>query len=265
MFSPNPNQKQLVVADIAIRQDQDGRYCLNDLHKASGDEKLHQPSNWLRTDQTKSLVKELTDPQNRGSEQNQPLKVYKGGDGWQGTFVRRELVYAYAMWISPSFHIKVIRGYDTMVTQAPAVDLASMSRLELIKYAIAVEEKRLDAKRRVEELRPGAELLDRIAAAEGAFSLHGTARILQQGPNNFCAWLHELGWITRRSPNGRYIASPEKVEAGLLRNGVLPPKRKTQSQPEPDGGKKHDRVIVTPKGLALLGLILRTGNPEISL
>lgn len=26
----------LVISDVAIRQDTEGRYCLNDLHKASG-------------------------------------------------------------------------------------------------------------------------------------------------------------------------------------------------------------------------------------
>ena len=32
----NPNTQPLVIGDFSIRQDEDGRYCLNDLHKASG-------------------------------------------------------------------------------------------------------------------------------------------------------------------------------------------------------------------------------------
>jgi anti-repressor protein len=81
----------LTVCDTAIRQDAEGRYCLNDLHRAAGGEKRHQPSDWLRLDQTKELVAEVDIPGNPGIWSKQGL----------GTFVAKELVYAYAMWISP--------------------------------------------------------------------------------------------------------------------------------------------------------------------
>mgnify|MGYP003607485341 CR=1 FL=1 len=102
-----------------------GLYCLNDLHKAAGGEKRHQPSNWLRVDQTKELINELSSeavPQNRGTEKNQPVITFQGGDGPQGTFVCKELVYAYAMWISPRFHLRVIRAFDALMQECKTHD-----------------------------------------------------------------------------------------------------------------------------------------------
>lgn len=104
----------LVVADTLINKDMDGRYCLNDLHRAAGLEDRHKPANFIRLDSTEALIMEI----DRCSDlSNGPIKVLQGGIN-QGTYVVKELVYAYAMWISPAFHIKVIRAYDAMVTEA---------------------------------------------------------------------------------------------------------------------------------------------------
>lgn len=35
------------IDDLTIRQDSEGRFCLNDLHKAAGGKSRHQPSKWL--------------------------------------------------------------------------------------------------------------------------------------------------------------------------------------------------------------------------
>lgn len=53
---------QLVVADVLINRDSDGRFCLNDLHKAAGGEKRHQPSDWLRIQQAQELISEVELP-----------------------------------------------------------------------------------------------------------------------------------------------------------------------------------------------------------
>ena len=50
----NPNSQPLVIGEFSIRQDDEGRYCLNDLHKASGGENKHAPYRFIRLDQKES-------------------------------------------------------------------------------------------------------------------------------------------------------------------------------------------------------------------
>ncbi|MFC4821139.1 KilA-N domain-containing protein [Dokdonella ginsengisoli] len=101
---------ELTIIDTPIRLDGEGRYSLNDLHRAAGSEAKHQPSNWLRLDQTQALCAEIDQSSDVRSAQ-----VVVGGTA-PGTYVAKELVYAYAMWISAAFHLKVIRAFDAMMT-----------------------------------------------------------------------------------------------------------------------------------------------------
>lgn len=116
----NPNNKPFVIGEFTIRQDEDGRYCLNDLHKASGELAKHKPSNFLRNQQTQDLIIEIESSQidrcsNLSIDQN-ALNVIKGGEK-QGAYAVKEIVYAYAMWISAKFHLMVIRAYDSLVME----------------------------------------------------------------------------------------------------------------------------------------------------
>ena len=116
----NPNNQLLVIGDFPIRQDEDGRYCLNDLHKASGNDQKHFPAYFLRNQQTKDLIN-LIELENYDVQicisKKQAVNSVKGKGKEQGTYVVKELVYAYAMWISAKFHLQVIRAYDSMVTR----------------------------------------------------------------------------------------------------------------------------------------------------
>ena len=112
----------LVVAGLSIRQDAEGRYSLNDLHQASGGEDRHVPAKFLRLDSTVALIDEISNcPEtvNKKAVDSTPGR-------YGGSSVVKELVYAYAMWISPSFHLKVIRGYDAMATGDVDAVMASM-------------------------------------------------------------------------------------------------------------------------------------------
>lgn len=102
---------KLILSDVKVSINEQGLYRLNDLHKASGSEEKDAPKEWLSNKQTQSLIKEITD----GGISPIGLEVIRGGNK-QGTYACKELVYAYAMWISPSFHLKVIRAFDALAS-----------------------------------------------------------------------------------------------------------------------------------------------------
>lgn len=91
---------QISVANVSVRQF-DNLYSLNDLHKASGGEARHKPSNWLQNKQTADLIAEIEIAGIPAIQKKQGL----------GTFVSKELVVHYGMWISPAFSLKVIRAF----------------------------------------------------------------------------------------------------------------------------------------------------------
>ena len=103
------------ISNVFIRQD-GNLYNLNDLHKASGAENRHKPSLWLQNQQTNDLIDEIVKAGNPALDKNQNvIKVVKGGNK-SGTFVCKELVYAYATWISAKFFLLVIRTFDAVVS-----------------------------------------------------------------------------------------------------------------------------------------------------
>lgn len=95
------------IGDVSIRQ-LDGLFSLNDLHRSSGGESKHQPALFLRLDQTQALVSEIS---SSTDSQSLAVKTVLGKGKQQGTYACRELVIAYAAWISAAFHLKVIRVF----------------------------------------------------------------------------------------------------------------------------------------------------------
>lgn len=123
----------IVISNTSIGQDEHGRYCLNHLHKAAGGHKRHQLANWLRSYTTKELIAELekehsSETKGQTSKTSFAIHVTQGGQN-PSTYAVKELVYAYAMWISPKFHLHVIRAFDGQ--PAPALPAPEAS-IELI-------------------------------------------------------------------------------------------------------------------------------------
>lgn len=106
----------ITISAVSIRQDNQSRFSLNDLHKASivdgQNARTKEPGKFLASPQTIELVAEY-ETQNLGIK---AIEKIIGRGKAQGTYAVKELVYAYAMWISPKFALQVIRAYDAMQT-----------------------------------------------------------------------------------------------------------------------------------------------------
>ena len=92
----------LAILNTSIRS-YENLFSLNDLHQASGNLTKHKPAFFLRIDMTKDLIAEIE------KETPNALKVIRGAQG--GTYACEELMLAYAMWISPKFHLIVLRAF----------------------------------------------------------------------------------------------------------------------------------------------------------
>ncbi|MFP1006307.1 KilA-N domain-containing protein [Acinetobacter baumannii] len=116
----NPNTQPLVIGEFMIRQDDDGRYSLNDLHKAGGDLRKDRPGFFIENEKTQELIAAIeSENHDAGNPAScrKAVNIIRGRGKEQGTYVVKELVYSYAMWISAKFHLIVIRAYDALVMQ----------------------------------------------------------------------------------------------------------------------------------------------------
>ncbi len=96
-----PTQADFVIHEV------NGLYSLNDLHKASGGENRHRPTFFLQNQETQAIITAI--------EQDGSIAYNTiNGGHHRGTYVCRELVYRYAMWISAQFSLMVIRAFDRM-------------------------------------------------------------------------------------------------------------------------------------------------------
>lgn len=166
----------LTIAGTDIRQDDQGRYSLNDLHKAAGKLRRHEPGLWLQNQQTQALIRELeTTGISRSFDGDHssdlcsaenfsttgiPVVTTINGGKNRGTYVCKELVYSYAMWISPAFTLTVIRTFDAVMTRnlrspylAPLLSDLEFTKGIKLKYKLILQDQSHLAMRRLTEAR----------------------------------------------------------------------------------------------------------------
>jgi len=230
---------QLFVIDgVSVRRDLDGRYCLNDLHRAAvasgANERTKEPGKFLSSPQTIELVQELETTQILGSN---PVESFGGRNG--GTYVCKELVYAYAMWISPKFNLTVIRTFDAVVTQqansrltdqvqAGAILLESMARtLNLSNSSKLGGYQKLQKLAGLPDLSPSYAIDAPAGAVDGSSrSTQSLSAILKQNnirmsANQVYQQLAKLGVVEQKERNSRTGANGVKKFWSLTAKGCM--------------------------------------------
>ena len=134
----------LVCFNIQIRQDAQGRYCLNDLHKAaiaSGlDVERKNPSDFFRTDMAKNFVESL---KKVDETTHNPVVTKEGRNG--GTYAVRLLAQRYCGWLSSDFEVIVYSAFDKfIISEQVRIAERQAARLEFPDMTNAILEHRTE-------------------------------------------------------------------------------------------------------------------------
>lgn len=249
----------LTIADTTIRTDVAGRYCLNDLHRAAGGAGKDKPGNWLASNQTRALIGELEG--GLLESQHPPLATVNDGRN-NGTYAAKELVYAYAMWISPVFHLKVIRAYDAMVSKPALPDFtdpiaAGEAWLVAMKEAKRLSQEKEQAEAALRVAAPKVELADNFLAAdngvEGNVAVKALAREFNIGRNRLYAILRARGFFMEDN-----LPYQQHVDAGRFFNHP-------STYTDKDGQQRQTMTVrFTAKGIAHCRALLQRHYPELA-
>ena len=241
----------LVVMQTPIRQDHEGRYCLNDLHRAAGGEKRHQPSNWVNLIGTHALVQAIEKANTKeGRQQSESIVSTKG----LGTFVAKELAYDFAGWISKDFYLKLVRTYEELQTERlRAVEgnaLPDFSDPVAAARAWANQTERMQAisklavaqQRHIEEVAPAVEFHAAVARAENTLSIAQFARIMGIGERKLFELLRVNGVLITGGPRHNL---PYQMQLNYNRFKVV---ERTHTDSVTGSVHVRGQTRITPKG-----------------
>lgn len=106
----------LVINNVQITTDEIGRFSLNDLHKAAGGKPKQKAALFLKLDSVQKVAEVLK----VANPTFEPISI-KRGRYTGGTWVCKELVYKYAMWVDAEFEVKVIQTFDQVSSKGKAI------------------------------------------------------------------------------------------------------------------------------------------------
>lgn len=131
----------------------------------------------------------------------------------------------------------------------PQINLNDPAQLRSLLLTYSEKQEALE--RRVAELLPSEQALNRLAKADGSLCITDAAKALQMRPKDLFNWLRENGWIYKRPGSAYHLGYHSKIAAGLLEHKITTVHRSDGSE------KVTEQVRITPKGLAKLAQIIK--------
>ena len=205
-----------VIAGVEITTDEQGRFNLNALHKASGGRDAKRPKTWLDTKQAQELLEELRQDSALGQE---ILNVTKGGVA-PGTFAHELLAVSYAGWISPAFQLKVNQVFldyrNGRLQPVPQFDPATALNdpATMRSLLLGYTEKVLALQDQIKEIQPKADALDLLTADHKTLTFTQAVKIISIKRDTFTNYLATKKWTYRQ--NGSWVAYQNRIQSGDL-------------------------------------------------
>lgn len=206
---------------------------------------------WLRLKSTEEFVNALS------SDMQIPIsaliKVVKGGNAEQGTWLHEDVALEFARWLSPKFAIWCNRRIKELLTKG-TTSIAQLSRKELALMVIQAEEEKerlmIENKAQADKIAedaPKVEFHDNVVASSDTCLVRELAKILTQ--RGFKIGQYRLYEILR---NEGYLAKSgadyNQPTQQYVERGLFEVDRKPWTDPK---GQQHigKTSKVTPKGI----------------
>ncbi|QTL40954.1 KilA-N domain-containing protein [Xenorhabdus budapestensis] len=124
-----------MVVGVEITTDSEGRFNLNALHKASGENENKAPNQWLRTKYAKELIAELEAKLLKNNQTaylqsgQKAIDVNNGGTS-PGTYAHELIAVSYAGWIRPDFQLDVNQAFIDFKSGKSGISINALPSLD---------------------------------------------------------------------------------------------------------------------------------------
>lgn len=178
-----------IIKQTPIRRDQEGRYCLNDLHRAAGGDEKHAPWRFIRLQTTTALAEAISKAPDVVVK---PIDLSRGRYG--GTYVHEDLAIDYAAWVSPVFKLEVYRAFKE-TRQSHETDVgdsivpAGTPLVSLLEQALESEKRRLVLEAELEKAQPRIAFSQAVEADETTRTIRETAKQFGMSDQRLTAFL----------------------------------------------------------------------------